>query len=312
MGDNNDDNDQRESLDKTSVLQSDTFKLRIAEAVEAPPALVLLVGPSGSIGRQWALEESDRILGRAPSAHVFVDDRSLSKSHAKIVINGIDVSIIDLESTNKTIINGKVIPSLVPVKLKNNDQVKLGNLIFKFLERGSIESVASAQTFDRALTDALTGAANRGALDSMAPEYFKRSKTLGIPVSLVLFDIDHFKPVNDTWGHSAGDHILKELVAVIRDNLIRENDLFSRTGGEEFCIVLLGSPLKQAQEVAERVRHTIETHRFEFEKKHIPITISAGVATKSDEDENWVVTYDRADKALYHSKKTGRNRVSVG
>src|ERR1035437_108545 len=84
--------------DKTSVMQSDTFKLRLAQAGQAPPSIVLLVGPANSVGRQWPIEDTDRIIGRAPTAHIFVDDKSVSKFHAKLVMAGGDVSVIDLES----------------------------------------------------------------------------------------------------------------------------------------------------------------------------------------------------------------------
>ena len=310
MGQNSDD-EKSDVSDKTSILQSDTFKLRIAQAGQAPPAIVLLVGPAASVGRQWPLEDTDRIVGRAPNAHIYVDDRSVSKFHAKLVLSGGDVSIIDLESTNKTIVNGKMIQPLVPMKLHNNDQIKVGNIIFKFLERGSIETVASAQAFDRSQTDALTGIANRGSLNAQGPETFKRAALLGIPFSLLIFDIDRFKNVNDTFGHPAGDYVLKEVSKVVRDKLIRGNDFFSRSGGEEFCLLLLGTTPPLAEEVAERIRATIESHPFVYEGKKIPITISIGVAYKMNDDTNWEEIFDRADKALYHSKNSGRNRVSV-
>lgn len=309
--DNNDDDDPRDMTDKTSILQSDTFKLRLAQAGQAPPSLVMLVGPVASVGRQWPIEDTDRVIGRAPTAHVFVDDRSVSKFHAKLVMGGGDVSIIDLESTNKTVVNGQPIQSLVPHKLSNNDQIKIGNIIFKFLERGSIETVASAATFDRAQSDALTGIANRGALQSKAPELFKRSDLLGVTYTLMLFDIDKFKSVNDTCGHPAGDYVLREIAAVIRDKLIRGNDFFARAGGEEFALLLLGSPPKQAEEIGERIRATIESHNFVFEGAKIPVTISIGIAFKNEQDSQWESVYERADKALYHSKNSGRNRVSV-
>ncbi len=272
---------------------------------------MLLVGPAASVGRQWPLEDTDRIVGRAPNAHIFVDDRSVSKFHAKLILGGGDVSIIDLESTNKTIVNGKVIQPLVPLKLKNNDQIKVGNIIFKFLERGSIETVASAQTFDRSQTDALTGIANRGALNATGPETFKRATLLGIPLSLLYFDIDRFKGVNDTFGHAAGDYVLQEVAKVVRDKLIRGNDFFARAGGEEFCLLLLGTAPVLAEEIAERIRATIENHSFKFENKAIPITISIGISYKMDDDKNWEEIFERADQALYNSKNTGRNRVSV-
>lgn len=303
--------DPRDLTDKTSILQSDTFKLRLAQAGQAPPSLVMLVGPVASVGRQWPIEDTDRIIGRAPTAHIFVDDKSVSKFHAKLVMAGGDVSVIDLESTNKTVVNGRQIQPLVPHKLHNNDQIKVGNIIFKFLERGSIETVASAATFDRAQTDPLTGIANRGALQSKAPELFKRSELLGVTFTFMVFDIDRFKSINDTHGHLAGDFVLKEIAKVIRDKLIRGNDFFARFGGEEFALLLLGSPPRQAEEIGERIRATIETHNFEFEGKPIPVTISIGIAFKAQGDPAWEFVYERADKALYHSKNSGRNRVSV-
>ncbi|MCC7403429.1 MAG: GGDEF domain-containing protein [Bdellovibrionales bacterium] len=306
------DEEEDATLDKTSVVQSETFKVRLAQAGQAPPCFVLLVGPASAVGRQWPIEDTDRILGRAATAHISVDDRSVSKSHCKIILSGGDVSIMDLESTNKTVVNGRVLTPLVPVKLANNDQVKAGNVIFKFLERGNIETVSAGMTYEKAHTDALTGIANRGGLNSRGVEAFRRAELLGVPFSIITFDIDHFKQVNDTFGHPAGDFVLKEICKVIRERLIRENDFFARSGGEEFCLVLLGSGLNQAHEIGERIRHTIEVHRFEFEGKVIPITISVGVATKQTGDGSWDQVFERADKALYVSKRAGRNRVNVG
>lgn len=304
--------EDEQPLDKTSVVQSETFKVRLAQAGQAPPSLILLVGPANTVGRQWPIEDTDRILGRAATAHVSVDDRSVSKSHCKLILSGGDVSIIDLQSTNKTVVNGRVLTPLVPHKLGSNDQIKTGNVIFKFLERGNIETVATGMTYEKAHTDALTGIANRGGLNSRAVESFRRSDLLGVPFSLITFDIDHFKAVNDNYGHPAGDFILKEIARVIREKLIRENDFFARSGGEEFCLILLGSGLNQAHEIGERIRHTIEAHSFQFEGRLIPVTISAGVATKSSQDKSWEEVFDRADKALYVSKRSGRNRVHIG
>ena len=110
--DDQDGDDKEDFADKTSIMQSDTFKLRIAEAGQAPPSMVLLVGPASSIGRQWPLEDTDRVIGRSPNSAIYVDDKSVSKSHAKILLEGGDVSVMDLESTNKTVVNGQVIPPL--------------------------------------------------------------------------------------------------------------------------------------------------------------------------------------------------------
>ena len=303
--------EDKHPLDKTSIIPSDTFKVRLQQAGQAPPSLVMLVGPASSVGRQWELEDTDLIIGRAESCHICVEDRSVSKSHAKITLVAGEVHISDLQSTNKTIINGDIIEPLAPQKLKNNDQVKTGNVIFKFLEEGNIESVSAAQTFDRTQIDSLTEIYNKGALEVKGVEFFRRAELLAAPLSLVTFDIDHFKKVNDTHGHAAGDYILKEVAAEIRNKLIRDNDFFARSGGEEFCLLLLGGEVGQAEDVAERIRTTIENHSFVFQNQPIPITVSAGVSTRVPEDTSWQDIFQRADKALYASKEGGRNKVTV-
>jgi two-component system, cell cycle response regulator len=308
----NGDRDEDSPMDKTSVVQSDTFKVRIAQADSAPPCVVLLVGPANQVGRQWPIEKSDYIIGRAVGAHIQVEDRSLSKSHAKLILQNGEVSILDLESTNKTVVNNKLVTPLQPQRLKNNDQIKAGNIIFKFLERGNIETVSVAQIVGRGQTDALTGINNRGALNAAGPEFFNKSRMLGAPLSVIVLDIDYFKKVNDGFGHPAGDAVLKDLAHLIRDTLIRGNDFFARYGGEEFCLLLLGSPYKQVQDIAERIRRTMQEHRFEHEGKHIPITVSIGISSIQETDSGWNDIFARADKALYTSKHGGRNRVTVG
>jgi two-component system, cell cycle response regulator len=298
------------SLDKTSVVQSDTFKVRIAQAGEAPPCVVLLVGPSNEVGRQWPIEASDCIIGRSQTAHIHIEDKSVSKSHAKIVLSSGEVSIIDLESTNRTIVNSKILTPLQPHKLKNNDQIKVGNIIFKFLERGNIETVSVQQTFNKALIDQLTGIHNRGALNAHGAELFNKSRLLGAQLSVIVIDIDFFKKINDGYGHQAGDHVLKEMSRIVRDGLIRGNDYFARYGGEEFCLLLMGSPTKQVEDIAERIRRTIQDYQFTFEGKRLPVTISAGISTIHETDRKWADIFGRADKALYEAKNSGRNRVA--
>lgn len=143
------------------------------------------------------------------------------------------------------------------------------------------------------------------------PEAVKRSELLNEPLSLVTFDIDHFKKVNDTYGHPGGDFVLKELSHIVISKLIRSNDFFARYGGEEFVLLLSGSSAKVAGEVGERIRQTIEAHDFVFEGKKIIVTISVGIATKLPHESEWTQIYERADKALYHSKQNGRNRTTL-
>ena len=304
------DEDDEPSIEKTTVVKGDTFRNRMEEVTKAPPCLVMLEGPAGYVGKQWAVDKSDLIIGRSMNSGIFIDDRSVSRSHAKLSISGGDVYIVDLESSNRTVVNDDTLPPLVPVKLNSNDQVKTGNVLFKFMERGSLEAHAIEQLQTKSEKDPLTGIYNKGALQMKGIESFKRAKLLKVPMSIAVFDLDHFKKVNDTYGHSAGDFVLKEMAAVIGTKLIRLDDFFARYGGEEFVVLLFGSNLAQGVEIGERLRHTLESHTFIFQGITMPITISVGVATKTNEMSIWEELFSKADEALYASKRAGRNRVS--
>lgn len=296
--------------EKTSIVASDTFKGKLRQADDAPPAVIILVGPTGYVGKQWLLTKTDLTIGRSVESEIYISDNSLSRAHAKLIVTGNEVSIIDLGSTNKTMINSMILPPTTARKLANNDQIKTGNVIFKFLDKGNLESITNQQIFEKAQKDALTGAYSKGALLEKGPEAIKRAEVLTEPMTILTFDIDFFKKINDGHGHPGGDYVLKELGQLIQNKLVRSNDYFARYGGEEFVIILQATTLKTAQDVAERIRHTIETHAFIFNGKTIPVTVSIGVAERKT-DETWENTYDRADKALYQSKQTGRNRVTL-
>ncbi len=297
--------------DKTSIVSSDTFKGKMRAADDVPPAIVVLVGPAGYVGKQWLITKNEIVVGRSNDVEISIADNSLSRSHAKIVLSGMDVFIVDMGSTNKTLVNNQAIPPMVPRKLSNNDQIKTGQVIFKYLEKGNVESLSHQQIFDKAQKDALTGAFNKGALMEKAPEILRRSDVLSEPLAVITFDIDFFKKINDTHGHQCGDYVLKELGSLMHSRLVRVNDYFSRYGGEEFVLILQSTNLKTALEVAERIRQTVEFHIFKFEQKQISVTISVGVSVKKPND-TWETLYERADKALYQSKQNGRNRVISG
>ncbi len=301
-----------DSQDEATVMGhiSDTYNGAIKQANEAPPAIVVLVGPNGTVGRQWLLTKEETTIGRSPDCDVYINDNSLSRSHAKIVLTHSGVSIVDLNSTNKTAINDFSLAPMTTNKLQNNSRIKTGNIIFRFLDKGNIEIITNQQLNDKAHKDALTGAYSKGALLEKGPELITRSVNLNEPLSLITFDLDFFKKINDNFGHLAGDYVLKELGRVLNDKLVRANDFLCRFGGEEFIILLQSTHLKTAVEVAERIRTTVESHQFIFDQKKVPVTISIGVS-QLQQNEYWDSFYERADKALYQSKQNGRNRVTV-
>lgn len=304
--------DNRNDLDKTNVVSGDTLKVRLSEAINAPPALVLLMGPAHMIGKQWPLIKAEMVVGRVVESHIFVDDRSMSKRHGRVVMReNNEVFFEDLNSTNGTEINSAIIPAGQMFRLKNNDQIKLGNVIFKFLEKGNIETVSSKDTYDRTQIDPLTQIYNKGALMSTGEEVFKRAKLTETPLTVIVFDLDHFKKINDTYGHAAGDYVLREVASLVHNRLIRQGDFFARFGGEEFCLMLVGGPLQRGVEVAERIRITIEKNDFVFSGQKIAVTLSAGVATLEADMNSWQELFEKADQAAYISKKNGRNRVST-
>lgn len=304
--------DSPDESEKTIISAGATMNRRIAEATKTPPSIMMLEGPAGYVGKQWPIEKNELIIGRSMTSQVFVDDKSVSRSHTKLILKDNDVYVMDLESSNKTVVNDEAIPPMTAMKLKDNDTIKTGNVLFKYRERGSLEAHAHERLQEKSERDPLTGAYNKGALAQRGQEAFKRAKLLKVPISIAVFDIDYFKKINDdpNFGHPGGDYVLKDLVKVISTKLIRADDFLARYGGEEFVVILFGSNLQQAVEIGERLRLTIESHTFVYNGHTIPVTISVGVAAKQPEMSTWEELFAVADTAVYASKRSGRNRVT--
>jgi len=157
-------------------------------------------------------------------------------------------------------------------------------------------------------TDPLTGLFNRRHLEETLRAEYERARRYNHDLSLAMIDVDHFKRVNDRYGHPAGDRVLAEVADVCRRG-IRTTDLAARYGGEEFCLVLPQTGIRAAVVVAERVRALIEELRFESPDGGFQATVSIGVAAVAGRDVGWEPILSEADQALYRAKKTGRNRV---
>lgn len=160
-----------------------------------------------------------------------------------------------------------------------------------------------------ASTDALTGIKSRRNFFDIGKQYILMAKRDNIPLSFIMLDIDYFKKVNDTYGHMAGDEVLKKFTEIISHNL-RKSDIFGRVGGEEFAIMLHNADKNTALQIAEKIRKKINNNPIKFDDKIINITVSLGVAVLKDED-TFDSLFNKADKALYASKQNGRNQVTV-
>ncbi|MBW8011932.1 MAG: diguanylate cyclase [Chloroflexi bacterium] len=163
-----------------------------------------------------------------------------------------------------------------------------------------------------AITDPLTKIYNRRFFNEAAEKEIERAKRSGSSLSVIVFDIDHFKNVNDTYGHSTGDQVLINIVNICKRN-VRSMDLFARFGGEEFVIMMPETDINSAQETAQRLREIVaEKPITKSDKTDVSVTISPGIANwDSEKSLNILALLDRADQALYQSKEAGRNRVTI-
>src|SRR5690606_34691205 len=174
---------------------------------------------------------------RDPAVDKSIPDPSISRQHAQLKRQGDKVFICDLGSSNGTVINGRKIAPKQAHPLSKEDMIKLGNSILKFLPRGELEILFYGNMTNAVYTDPLTKIYNKGYLIEAMEAEFKRARALHHDFSVLFFDIDFFKKVNDTYGHDAGDYVLKEFASLIRNSFVGQKDVFARYGGEEFVIL---------------------------------------------------------------------------
>lgn len=261
----------------------------------------------GTLGKKFELYEAVVSVGRDPQNSIVLESDSVSRRHAVIEVTDRGRVLRDLESTNGTYLNDIQIRSAV---LSQNDMIKIGDTIFKYLSGNNIESLYHEEIYRMTIWDGLTQIANKRHLMDHLEKELARCQRYNRALSLVMFDIDHFKNVNDTYGHLTGDYVLKEIADILR-NRIRKEELFARYGGEEFVVVLPESDTKVAARFAEIIRSKVEDHVFNFEGQQIRVTISVGVASMDDEMKAPSDLVKRSDEALYEAKRLGRNRVVV-
>jgi diguanylate cyclase (GGDEF)-like protein len=267
--------------------------------------LVVLYG--GSIGKKYDLTPGVTTLGRDPLATIVLDADSVSRSHARIEVIAGESWVADLGSTNGTFVNDQPVERM---QLRSGDLVKVGDVIFKFLAGQNVERAYHEEIYRMTIRDGLTSIANVRYLNEFLEREFARSRRHGRELAVILFDIDHFKRINDNLGHLTGDYVLREMARLV-DSRVRRDELFARYGGEEFCLVLPETSSEGAVQYAEQVRRLIEEHRFLFDGTSVPVTVSLGVALFAPEMKSPIDIIRTADEALYRAKRGGRNRVEV-
>ncbi len=266
--------------------------------------LVIIYG--GELGRRIPLGNEPVECGRSPNVAIPIEDDAASRKHARIRRYGDTFVVTDLGSTNGTYVNDIIVHER---PLVAGDQIKIGRTIFKFIQGSDIELLYHEQIYRVMTYDGLTQVCNRRKFDQTLEGEINRAKRYTRLLSLILFDIDHFKRVNDAHGHVAGDAVLRQVATVVAGNVRRE-DMVARTGGEEFAVLAPEVPIANAIALAEKLRMMIEMTPCHFEGNEIPVTASFGVAGFSGEPDMLAENlYGVADGRLYIAKNAGRNRV---
>lgn len=292
----------------TTKLVSNRSRERRRPPRHSEACLIVIQG--ANVGRRTILDKEALVIGRAKDANIPIDEAAVSRRHAIIRKREQVFFIEDQNSKNGTFVNGE---KCREAALQDQDLIEIGDTLFKFIAGNSLELAYHEELHKLATLDPMLGILNKRSFLDYLEQKCARAHISGVEFALVLFDIDHFKRVNDTYGHGAGDQVLREVARTVAANL-RGGDLFGRYGGEEFAILLPETDAEQAMRVAEKLRLAVEAVAVVQDPNPTPIqvTISLGIA-RFDPDETPPVPprllLDRADNALYQAKRSGRNRA---
>jgi diguanylate cyclase (GGDEF)-like protein len=313
----NDLDDTTVDLDDTKPRSSETGELRVdrenGPTVGDEANLILIAHPENrQLGKRFRLTQgSNTDIGRNKSCDLgFPEVMSLSRNHGRLNFDNEGVSIEDLGSTNGSFVNDRRVQGRV--YLTSGDRIQLGALHFKFLRGRDVEHAYYEAIYHLMTQDGLTEIYNRRSFDDEFQREFSRSKRHHRPLSLILFDVDHFKLVNDRCGHLCGDFVLKGVVNIAR-KLLRTEQVFARVGGDEFAILTPETGAGNATILAEKLRSKIAGHEFDPDllEGTVRATCSFGVAELNDGMSKAEDFFSAADEALYESKSRGRNRITV-
>ena len=288
---------------------SQTVLTEVAEARAPSPtgdkgSLVVIYGDD--MGRRVHVSTEPLIIGRSPKCEIRIDKESVSRNHCRIRFEAGEFLVCDLGSTNGTYVNDNLVEN--EGRLRHGDQLKVGRTILKFLVGDDKEAQYHEEIYRLMTTDGLTQLHNKRYFDEMLDREVARAKRYKRTFSLLIFDLDHFKKVNDRFGHLGGDAILRQLGAVLLGRL-RVNDVLARVGGEEFALITPEVGLDGARELAGKINRLIGDTRFEFEGARVDVTVSVGVAEWQAHYEDPSDLFKAADDKMYEAKRGGRDQV---
>jgi diguanylate cyclase (GGDEF)-like protein len=297
------------SFKDQTTSASQTVLTEVGEARAPGPAsqngcLIVIYGHE--MGRRVHVGTEPLTIGRSPKCEVHIDQESVSRNHCRIRFEDGEFLVGDLGSTNGTYVNDDLVE--MHGRLRHGDQLKVGRTILKFIVGDDVEVQYHEEIYRLMTTDGLTQLSNKRYFDEMLDREVARAKRYKRTFSLLVFDLDHFKDVNDRFGHLAGDAILRQLGAVLLGRL-RVNDVLARIGGEEFALITPEVTLDGATDLAEKINRLIGDTRFEFEGSAVQVTVSVGVAEWQEQYEDAWDLFKAADDKMYEAKRAGRNQV---
>ena len=297
-----------EISESTMIVDTNLLK-QVREGQQQVQAYLIVLSGS-EVGRMHKLESSTISLGRSPGNAMRINDVGISRKHARLVLEQHGIFIEDMQSANGTFLNGERLTRRL--QLRDGDKITLGSTtILKFTYHDKLDETFQKQMFDAALRDSLTGAYNKKYLINHLKTEFAFAARHASSLSLIMFDVDHFKRVNDTYMHTTGDAVLVKLAQIATES-VRAEDVFARYGGEEFSVVCRGISMGQAAHLGERLRAAVEKEIFEHNQHRLKITVSVGVAGYPEIPiSRYGELIEAADTALYAAKHGGRNRVML-
>ncbi len=284
----------------------DTLDVELAEESRAARVHVLHV-LDGAHGGLIFVFETDRVVaGRGDTCELSLGDAGVSRAHAAFFRSGVGVQVVDLDSRNGTYLNGLRLTQ--QALLHQGDTVALAGVRLRYGLEAAEQVNRLRDLHDAAVRDHLTRLYNRRFFDERIAAEVAYAMRHQSPLSLLMFDIDCFKVINDTHGHLVGDQVLKAVSSVLQRG-VRTEDLVARYGGEEFTVLARGATIEGAMILAERLRERVQAYPFRHEGHAIDLHVSAGAAALGGKVTQARQLIRAADGALYDAKNQGRNRV---
>jgi len=259
-----------------------------------------------NIGHRFAIDKPLLTLGRDEQNDVVLAFDNVSRHHAEILKNETQFVVVDKESTNGTFVNDTLVRK--EKILSSGDLIKIGRTIFKFISGTDVEGLYFEEIYRMTIIDGLTEVHNKRYFNEFLEREMARCRRYHRPLSLMMFDLDHFKKINDSHGHLAGDSVLKR-VASLANEKVRKEELLARYGGEEFAIVMPETDIQHSAIFAEKLRCLIQQEKFVYQTITIPVTMSVGIGQMKPEHMTTADFIRFVDAALYAAKHHGRNRV---